>query len=178
MNNFSLSKYLSLILRHQPQKLGIELDRRGWADLDELVRLMQARGMNVSVERVIQVAEQDAKRRYRLDLEARRIRANQGHSIELEWDFDEREPPELLYHGTAEKNLASIRERGLLRMNRHHVHLSPNEETALKVGRRHGKPVVLVVAAGRMAAAGTKFYLSENGVWLTDEVPPEYINGI
>ncbi len=170
-----LSKFLSLVLRHQPQRLKLELDEAGWTDVDALLAAMQARGMAVDRARLERVVAENDKQRFSFSEDGTRIRANQGHSIPVELGLEPRTPPELLYHGTAERNLASIQSQGLVKGRRHAVHLSPDAETARKVGQRHGQPVVLVVQAGRMAAAGHVFTCSANGVWLTESVPPEYL---
>ncbi len=170
------SKFLSLVLRHRPQKLELTLDSGGWVDVDTLLAAMLARGMafdRALLERV--VAEND-KQRFAFSEDGTKIHANQGHSIPVVLDLAPRTPPDLLYHGTAVKNLNSIRGQGLVKGRRHAVHLSPDVETARKVGQRHGQPVVLVIQAGRMAADGFVFTCSENGVWLTESVPPEYIS--
>ena len=148
------SKFLSLILRHKPQVIGLELDEHGWADVDEPT---------------------DEKQRYSFSANGKLIRANQGHSIPVDVELAELEPPEILYHGTGERFAASIRAQGLLKMSRLYVHLSSDVETANKVGRRHGKPKIFVVESGRMFADGCKFFRSVNGVWLTEHVPAQYL---
>ncbi|MGA6166824.1 RNA 2'-phosphotransferase [Amycolatopsis magusensis] len=165
-----LSKRLSKVLRHDPASVGLELDAAGWVAVDEL--LAAVRMTRAQLEEV--VARND-KRRYAFDGSGTRIRANQGHSVAVELELPVADPPEFLYHGTIAASLPAIRAEGLRPMSRHAVHLSPDEETARRVGSRRGKPVILRVAAQRMAAAGHVFHLSENGVWLTDAVPPEYL---
>lgn len=171
MRNYTrASKFLSLVLRHQPEKIGITLDGHGWAKVPEILM-----GMNLTMEDLTHIVETDEKQRYSFNEDKTLIRANQGHSIPVDLELEEREPPEFLYHGTVGRFLGAIQKEGLQRQSRQYVHLSPDVETAVKVGRRRGKPVVLQVAAGRMYGEGRKFYLSENGVWLTEEVPPHYL---
>ncbi len=167
----SLSKFLSLILRHQPQKVGIELDEHGWADVEELCR--RVRGLDRAT--LEQIVAQDEKQRYSFSADGKLIRANQGHSIPVDVEPAELEPPEILYHGTGEKFAASIRAQGLIRKSRLYVHLSGDTETARKVGQRHGKPLIFLVESGKMFADGFKFYRSVNGVWLTEHVPAKYL---
>lgn len=169
----SLSKLMSLALRHDPGALGLTLDAQGWVAIEALVAGLAARRRGVTradVERV--VAESD-KQRFAIDGD--RIRANQGHSVEVELGYAPATPPDRLYHGTAAANLESIRAQGLRRGSRHHVHLSADVATARRVGARHGTPVVLVVDAARMDADGHAFFQAANGVWLTEHVPPAYL---
>ena len=168
-----ISRFLSLILRHQPARVGVRLDAGGWIDVDTLLRALNNHGMQVSREDLGQIVAENDKRRFLL--RDGRIRANQGHSIAVDLGLTPETPPDELFHGTAEKSMASIRRHGLLKRKRQHVHLSPDVQTALKVGRRHGTPVVLSVQAGAMVRDGRVFFLSENGVWLTDSVPPHYL---
>ncbi|TWT84571.1 RNA 2'-phosphotransferase [Planctomycetes bacterium CA13] len=170
------SKFLSLVLRHQPDVIGIELDSEGWADIDRLIKNANARGTAISLDLLHEVVATSDKKRFALSDDGLCIRANQGHSVEgVDLKLEPIEPPELLYHGTVEPFLAGIREKGLLKRSRHHVHLSADKETATKVGQRRGKPIILTISAARMHAAGHTFYLSANGVWLTDAVPTEFI---
>src|SRR5688500_7578952 len=169
------SKFLSLVLRHEPQRAGIVLDESGWVAVDELLAGCRKAGQVISPEELREIVRTSDKQCFALSPDGTRIRANQGHSVEVELGYEPATPPELLYHGTAEANLPSIRAEGLLKGGRHHVHLSPDEATALKVGQRHGRPVVLVVEAGRVHAAGRVFYRSTDGVWLTEHVPAEYL---
>ena len=166
-----MSKFLSLILRHKPQIVGIELDEHGWADVAELIR--RVKGLDLAT--LEQIVATDEKRRYSFSADKKLIRANQGHSIAVDVELEELEPPEVLYHGTAERFSASIRAQGLLKMSRLYVHLSNDVETAEKVGRRHGKAKIFLVASGKMFADGYKFFRSVNGVWLTEHVPPKYL---
>lgn len=171
-----ISKFLSLVLRHKPQTIGIMLDSNGWTDVTELRTRMARHNMPVSMEELEEVVATNAKQRFAFNEDHTRIRANQGHSIDVELNLTQLQPPVYLYHGTVEKFLESIRREGLQKMARHHVHLSADIETAERVGARRGKPIILQVASGDMFAAGFAFYLSGNGVWLTDTVPPKYIN--
>lgn len=170
-----MSKLLSLILRHQPDSFGLTLDPHGWAVIAELMEACRRRGKAFSREELDAVVAQNDKRRFAVSPDGLRIRANQGHSIAVDLELAPVEPPELLYHGTVAKFLGSIRRDGLLPGNRQYVHLSGDVETAVKVGGRRGKPVVLTVEAGRMHRDGCTFYRSENGVWLVDRVPTTYL---
>lgn len=170
-----LSKFLSLVLRHQPQTIGIKLDEAGWTDVDELLRRLNQHNHPIDRALLEKLVAQSDKQRFALSPDGQRIRANQGHSVQVELGYSPQTPPERLYHGTAAHNLSAIQAEGLARGKRHHVHLSPDTETAHRVGQRHGKPVVLVVLAGDMARAGHEFFLSDNGVWLTEAVPPQFL---
>jgi putative RNA 2'-phosphotransferase len=170
-----VSKFLSLVLRHNPQRIGLELDPQGWADIDALIERAGAHGMALTRETILDVVATSDKQRFALDESGRRIRANQGHSVEVDLGLKPSEPPEVLFHGTAEDNLAAIRAEGLKPGRRQHVHLSADAATATAVGGRHGRPVILRVAAGRMPSAGFEFFVADNGVWLTAAVPPEFI---
>ena len=171
-----ISKFLSLVLRHDPGKIGLALDAAGWADVDELIAAAARAGVEIDRETLARVVAENDKQRFALSPDGRRIRANQGHSVRVDLGLEPQTPPEVLYHGTASRFVDSIRGSGLHAASRTHVHLSPDEETARRVGQRHGKPVVLPVAAGRMHRDGRAFFRSENGVWLTDAVPAEYID--
>lgn len=167
-----ISKFLSLVLRHAPQDIGLTLDAGGWAALDELIARAP---LPLTAERIAEVVAGSDKQRFALSPDGSRIRANQGHSIPVDLGLTPVEPPDSLYHGTAETTLDAILAEGLRPMTRNQVHLSPDAETARKVGMRHGKPVILRVASARMQAEGHSFFLSANGVWLTDAVPPRYL---
>ena len=169
------SKFLSLVLRHKPERIQLELDRNGWADVEELIAKARQAGLQLDKQVLQQVVAQNDKKRFAFNEDLTRIRASQGHSISIDLDLTPVSPPENLYHGTATRFLESIKAEGLLPCGRHHVHLSGDEKTAMSVGKRHGKPVVLVVKSGEMAKQGFEFYQSANGVWLTDKVPVEYI---
>lgn len=169
------SKFLSLVLRHQPGTIGIKLDEAGWVPVKELIEASRAHGFALTREELQTVVENNDKQRFSFSPDGLLIRANQGHSIEIELGLAPSTPPTMLYHGTAERFLPSIKTRGLLKGQRHHVHLSAEAETAIKVGQRHGRPVVLLVQSGRMQQDGIDFYLSTNGVWLTEHVPVSYL---
>ncbi|MEU9356544.1 RNA 2'-phosphotransferase [Streptomyces sp. NPDC051784] len=168
-----VSKYLSKHLRHEPGRIGLELDPAGWVAVDELLRACARHGFAITRQELDHVVAVNDKRRFTVTGE--RIRANQGHSVEVDLGLPPAEPPAYLYHGTVGGSLAAIRSEGLRPMNRHHVHLSPDRETAVRVGARRGKPVVLTVDAGAMHRAGHVFHVSANGVWLTDAVPPAFL---
>ena len=168
------SKFISLILRHRPEVIGIELDEHGWADVGELIAGV-AKSRAFDMEMLEEIVRTDSKQRYSFNEDRTLIRANQGHSIPVDVELEQKEPPEVLYHGTGEKFVSSIDRQGLLPKSRLYVHLSPDEATARNVGRRHGKPVVYEVMAGQMARDGKAFFLSVNGVWLTKAVPAEYL---
>lgn len=170
-----LSVFLSLILRHQPDAAGISLDQHGWADVEELIRGINASGRHIDREILEDIVRSDEKERYRFDQNKTQIRANQGHSILVDVNLKEAEPPAVLYHGTADRFLDTIKSEGLKPMSRLYVHLSKDYDTAVNVGKRHGKAVVLEVDATRMKRDGKVFYLSENGVWLTESVESEYL---
>lgn len=171
-----VSKFLSLVLRHQPERIGIELDEAGWVPVSELIEACRAHGFRITREELETVLRENDKRRFALSEDGERIRASQGHSVRVELGYAPLVPPALLYHGTAAHLVASIKERGLVRARRHHVHLSADAATAAKVGARRGKPLVIEVESGRMHADGYEFYLSDNGVWLTEYVPPKYLS--
>lgn len=169
----SLSKFLSLVLRHQPQKIDISLDSDGWVDIDVLLAALERNGRAVSRADLEQVVEENNKKRFKI--QDGKIRANQGHSVKISLGLEPIEPPLTLFHGTATRFVDAILEQGLRKMKRHHVHLSQDENTAMKVGARHGKVVILLVDSGRMFKDGKQFFVSDNGVWLTESVAPEYI---
>ncbi|GAA2135094.1 RNA 2'-phosphotransferase [Actinomadura napierensis] len=168
-----ISKYLAKHLRHRPERIGLTLDAGGWARVPDLLDAAARHGFPITRAELEHVVAVNDKRRYALDGD--RIRAVQGHSIEVDLDLPVVPPPDLLYHGTPERHAESIRREGLRPMGRHAVHLSADDETARRVGARRGAPVVLVVEAGRMAADGHEFRVSANGVWLAGAVPPEYL---
>lgn len=168
------SKFLSLILRHKPQLVGLELDEHGWADVEELIRRVNSK-RPLDLPTLEQIVATDEKQRYSFSSDGKLIRANQGHSIPVDVELEELEPPEILYHGTARRYGAAIATQGLLKMSRLYVHLSSDVETAEKVGRRHGKPMIFRVESLRMFNDGYKFYRSVNGVWLTEHVPAKYL---
>jgi putative RNA 2'-phosphotransferase len=170
-----VSKYLAKYLRHSPHELGLTLQPGGWVAVDDLLGAAEKNGFPVSYDDLVECVETNDKQRFAFDVTGEMIRANQGHSVEVDLQLEEREPPDVLYHGTVERFVASIEEKGLVRGKRHHVHLSKDVETARKVGARRGKPVILKVDAGRMYLDGHTLLLSANGVWLTEAVPPTYL---
>ncbi|MBU1821955.1 MAG: RNA 2'-phosphotransferase [Bacteroidetes bacterium] len=169
------SKFLSLVLRHNPGKIGIELDTNGWASVPDLLDKINGSGHNLTMAELVQIVETNKKKRFAFSDDYQKIRASQGHSVHVDLGYEKRNPTAVLYHGTVEKNLPAIFERGLLKRNRHHVHLSPDIITAQKVGMRHGKPIILKIDAKTMSTLGYDFFVSDNGVWLTDFVPPEFL---
>jgi putative RNA 2'-phosphotransferase len=170
-----VSKLLSLVLRHQPDALGIVLDPEGWTDVATLLQKMRIRGMAVDLALLKHVVATNDKQRFAFNADYSRIRANQGHSVAVDLGLVAVEPPVYLYHGTSETSIAAILREGLRKQSRQHVHLSADVATATKVGGRHGRPVVLRVKSGQMHQQGVPFYRSENNVWLTDFVAPEYL---
>jgi putative RNA 2'-phosphotransferase len=170
-----ISKRMSLVLRHRPELVGLTLDEGGWVAIDVLLAALQAHGLAVTRAELDEVVRTNDKQRYAISADGTRIRANQGHSIDVDLGLEPLIPPDILYHGTSTTALPSIRRQGLLKGRRQHVHLSADPETAEKVGTRHGTPAVLVVRAGAMHRDGHPFYRSANGVWLTATVPPGYL---
>ncbi|CAN5388831.1 RNA 2'-phosphotransferase [soil metagenome] len=168
--NTRISKLLSLVLRHQPETLGIVLDENGWTNVDILLRKLTIE--KAALEYIVAT---NNKKRFAFNDDQTKIRANQGHSVEVELGYQAENPPEVLYHGTGVGSVNAILQEGLSKQKRHHVHLSADIETAFKVGQRHGKPIVLEVNAAQMSKDNFEFYRSDNGVWLTDHVPVEYI---
>lgn len=164
-----VSKYLSRHLRHDPGRIGIELDEHGWVQVDVLLKALADRNFKVTREELDEVVARNDKQRFAL--RDGMIRANQGHTIAVDLDLEPADPPPMLFHGTTDRFLDGIRAEGLKAMDRHDVHLSPDRGTAVKVGSRRGRPVVLKIDAARMVADGRTFYESENGVWLTEYVP-------
>ena len=169
------SRFLSLVLRHRPDRIGLALDAQGWADLDALVRLSNAHGTPLTRDEVLRIVATNDKQRFALDATGSRIRASQGHSVDIDLGLEPSEPPSVLYHGTATRFLHPIRKRGLVAGSRRHVHLSESVATATAVGARHGVPAVLTVDARAMHRDGHAFFRSANGVWLVDAVPARYL---
>lgn len=178
MNLQSISRYMSLILRHKPEVIGISLDEHGWAAVDALVSGIARNNEGFNMATLEEIVKTDSKQRYSFNNDKTLIRANQGHSIPVDVELEEKEPPEFLYHGTGEKYVSSILEQGLIPKSRLYVHLSKDIETAQNVGRRHGKEVVYKIATHGMYQDGYKFYLSVNGVWLTKKVPLSYMQAL
>lgn len=170
-----LSVFISLVLRHKPDAAGISLDEHGWANVNELLDGINDTGRKIDMDILEEIVRTDSKQRYSFNEDKTLIRANQGHSIPVDVELDEQKPPQILYHGTAERFLDAIMAEGLKPMSRLYVHLSKEEETAIKVGKRHGKPVVLRINSEEMYHDGIRFYLSQNGVWLTKYVDKKYI---
>lgn len=174
-NFVKLSKLLSLILRHKPQVIGLSLDENGWAEVDQLVALSRQHRIPFTQEIIEEIVRTNDKQRFAFNADRSKIRANQGHSVAVDLAIAPQRPPRQLFHGTAMQFMDAIRLQGLLPGNRQHVHLSRDEHTAANVGKRHGEPVVLRIRADAMYRAGHQFYCSDNGVWLTKAVPPEYL---
>ncbi|KAB1149293.1 RNA 2'-phosphotransferase [Streptomyces luteolifulvus] len=168
-----VSKYLSKHLRHQPERIGLTLDEGGWVEIDVLMAAAAAHGFRITRDELNHVVAANDKRRFAV--EGTRIRASQGHTVEVDLGLSPATPPPYLYHGTVARNLEAIRTEGLRPMTRHDVHLSPDRDTATRVGARRGRPVVLSVDAGAMHRDGHVFHVSANGVWLTKAVPPQYL---
>lgn len=174
MNYTKVSRYISLILRHKPETIGISLDEHGWANVNELIKGV-SKTYPITVDILNRIVETDDKQRYSFNNDRTLIRANQGHSIKVDVELEEVEPPEYLYHGTGTKYLDSIWKEGLVSKSRLYVHLSGDVETATEVGKRHGTPVIFRVLSGNMYRLGYRFYKSKNGVWLVDKVPVRFL---
>lgn len=171
-----ISKFLSYVLRHKPESIGITLNQNGWVDIDVLLVQAQQHGRNISHSLLMEVVENNNKKRFTISEDGKQIRAAQGHSTkQVNIQHEAVLPPDVLYHGTATRFLKSILAQGLISGSRHHVHLSADVETAKTVGMRHGMPVILRVDAAAMCEAGHEFYLSDNGVWLTEKVPSQFL---
>lgn len=170
-----ISKFLSLVLRHQPQLINIQLDESGWTDIAGLIAKSNSHGVEFDRETLNHIVATNSKKRFAINDTFDKIRASQGHSVEVELGYKNQQPPEILFHGTGEKSLQSILERGLEKQSRQHVHLSSEYKTAVAVGQRHGKPFVFKVLAEQMYSDGFQFFISDNGVWLTDHVPAKYL---
>jgi len=176
MTNTEISKFISLILRHKPSVIGIQLDKHGWASVDELINgINNAKHINMNMKTLDDIVSQDSKGRYSFNSDKTLIRANQGHSIPVDVELQELDPPDILYHGTGEKFVESINSIGIIPKSRLYVHLSSDVDTARKVGERHGKPVIYTIDTQKMKNDGFKFFKSVNGVWLTKEVPVKYL---
>lgn len=169
------SKFLSLILRHEPERAGLKLGEAGWVGVDELLQAVNSHGVTLTLDQLKHIVATSDKKRFAFSDDGQRIRANQGHSIQVDLQYPPQTPPEVLYHGTATRFMDSIRQHGLQKMERHDVHLSAETKVTVQVGSRHGKPVLLKIRAGDMHRAGFVFRCSANGVWLVDQVPPQFI---
>lgn len=172
-----ISKFLSMILRHRPEEVGIMLDEHGWADVEELIELSgENLGVNFTKEQLRQMIEENDKPRFSFNDDETKIKANYGHSVPVDLALEPATPPEILYHGTAIRFLENIQKEGIMRRARNYVHLSGDEETALEVGARHGKPIVLNVNTGKMARDGFTFFKTNDDTWLTEKVPKKYVD--
>lgn len=172
----NLSRFLSLLLRHKPDTLDLQMDSEGWVSVSELIEKWKRKNSNINFDLLQQIVKENNKNRFTFNEDCTKIRANQGHSISVDLQLDISTPPNILFHGTILENLPSIQEQGLKKQKRNHVHLSSDLETAKKVGIRHGiSLVILLIDAWKMHEEGYSFYLSKNQVWLTEEVPPQFI---
>jgi putative RNA 2'-phosphotransferase len=169
------SKFLSKHLRHEPERLGLTLAPGGWVNVDELLAACARNRLPLTRDELNEIVSNNNKQRFSFDETGTRIRANQGHSVTVDLQLEPAPPPDVLYHGTGHRSADAIRREGLHKMGRHHVHLSRDVETARNVGARHGRPVVFAIDAAKMHAAGYTFFVSDNGVWLVDAVPPEFL---
>lgn len=174
--NKKISKFLSFVLRHKPETINLVLDENGWADVEELITKSANDSQSFTLEELDEIVQTNDKKRFIFNEDKTKIRANQGHSIDVDLALKPQRPPEFLYHGTAQNNIDSILELGIEKRKRQHVHLSQDKETATKVGMRHGKPIILTITTGKMFEDGILFYLSENNVWLTDFVDAKYMS--
>lgn len=174
MNQIKLGKFISLILRHQPEIIDIELDEKGWANVDELINGIKRKGYNINIEILNNIVANNNKQRFAFNDDKTKIRANQGHSIDVDVELEELVPPDILYHGTSSRFKASIMQEGIKKQGRNYVHLSQDEDTAIMVGKRHGSPFIFRVNARQMHMDGIKFYQSKNKVWLTEYIDPKY----
>lgn len=170
-----VSTFMSLVLRHKPEEIGLQLDENGWALVSDLIYKMNGKGHALDFENLEEIVATNDKKRFAFNDDKTKIRASQGHSVAIDLALIESTPPETLFHGTVEKFIVEIKTNGLLKMSRQHVHLSKDKETAIKVGSRRGNPILLIVNSIKMHEDGYRFYQSENGVWLTDHVPAKYI---
>ncbi|HXG65883.1 MAG TPA: RNA 2'-phosphotransferase [Blastocatellia bacterium] len=170
-----ISKFLSKRLRHEPERLGLQLQPGGWVAVETLLAGCARAGFPLTRAELDEVVARNSKRRFSFDDTGALIRANQGHSVEIDLQLEPVTPPDMLYHGTGHRNVETIIAEGLKKMSRHHVHLSGDIATAKAVGSRHGKPVIFEVDAAAMRRDGFTFYCSANGVWLVESVPPQYL---
>ncbi len=172
----NISRFLSYVLRHHPEFINLNLDENGWADVNELITKSTKDSQGFTFDELDEMLQTNDKKRFIFNEDKSRIRANQGHSIDINLALNPQRPPEFLYHGTAQNNIESTLKKGIEKRSRQHVHLSEDRETATKVGMRHGKPIILTISTGKMSEDGIEFYLSENEVWLTDFVDAKYIS--
>ena len=173
-SDVKLGRFLSLVLRHNPSAAGITLDEHGWADVEKLLVGVNRTGRKIDMSTLERIVRENNKQRYSFNENHTKIRANQGHSVQVDVELREVEPPRYLYHGTASRFLSAIQTEGIRKMSRQYVHLSGDFETAMAVGKRHGIPVVITIDAAAMVQDGVTFYRSENGVWLCEHVDPKY----
>jgi putative RNA 2'-phosphotransferase len=175
--NVKISRFLSLLLRHAPETIHVNMDRNGWVDINELIdNAHKYKNLHLTIDLIKTIVETNDKQRFVISDDGKRIRANQGHSIAVDLELESKAPPDILYHGTADRFLNSIFKEGLKPMRRQYVHLSLTEEIALTVGKRHGNPAVLYINTKNMYEEGYEFFLSKNKIWLVKEVPVKYIN--
>ena len=173
--DMKLSKFVSLILRHKPEEINLSLDENGWVEVNKLINGINKKNFNINLDDLKRIVSEDNKQRYSFNSDLTKIRANQGHSIKVNLDLKEVRPPDILYHGSSKKFMKNIIKEGITKQKRQYVHLSLETETASKVGKRHGELIMFILDSKKMYEDGYKFYLSENGVWLTDFVPSKYI---
>ncbi len=172
--NMRISKFMSLILRHKPEEIGLTLDEYGYINISDLIKGLNKKGYKVTISDIERIVAEDGKQRYSFNDDKTKIKANQGHSIKVNLELQAVEPPKVLYHGTATRFIESMRKEGIKKQNRQYVHLSADVETATKVGKRHGELIIFKINSEQMSKDGYKFFLSENKVWLTDYVPVKY----
>ena len=175
MDLTSQSKFLSLLLRHDPSRLSLTMDSKGWVNVQELIDNSKGNKTEFTLEIIEAIVASDTKQRYAFSDDRLRIRANQGHSLVVDVELTRKAPPKYLYHGTSFNNLGVIKKEGLNKMSRQYVHLSIDADLAKKVGSRHGRPIILRVSTEEMEKSGYEFFISKNEVWLTDNVPPQYL---
>lgn len=175
MENIKLGKFISYILRHHPETINLELDANGWAYTEELINKINISGKKIDFAKLDEIVKTNDKKRYEFSDDYKKIRACQGHSINVDLELKPLKPPQYLYHGTALKNVEIIKKEGLRKISRQYVHLSVDYETAYNVGKRHGKPYIIKVEAGKMYDNGYVFYLSKNKVWLSEDINSEYL---
>lgn len=170
-----ISKFLSLILRHQPETVGLTLEENGWVSVENLIKSCAAHGNKFTFDELKEVVETNDKKRFVFNEDETKIRASQGHSVDVDIEFEKLTPPEILYHGSAQRNVDVILAEGLKKMSRHHVHLSADTETAKNVGKRYGKPMILKIDTAAMISENFEFFVSANSVWLVENVPPQFL---